>query len=142
MAHDPTFDTALEAVFEEHAPRFSGDLRNLLHQFFLEGIKEGRARTLQETAKLEQRLDELKAAADPYILMSAAADNSFETSEMTLDSIKAAVEKLDSIAPTRKSRPDPFKLVIESPLPEPPRREIMGRWFDEVTGWNSRKKTS
>jgi hypothetical protein len=149
MSDETRFEEALDAVFEEHASNFGPGLRKLLEQLFLEGVKEGRARTLLESAQLEQRLDELPPKGLLY-------DRFFEQieSELSLADILSAADKLGVKQPTKLNpvfvstpKLDDFSDRITASAryggfnAQHPRREMFGTWVEDPS-WTSPNQSS
>jgi hypothetical protein len=110
------FDEALEGVFEHRARDFSPQLRELLEELWLEGVREGRTRGRLETHRLERTLETLSSSqADsrpglerPGVVVSSQASSNgrtLEPGELTLEQITRAVAELSRSSNVRELEP-------------------------------------
>ncbi|KPL02563.1 MAG: hypothetical protein AMK75_02705 [Planctomycetes bacterium SM23_65] len=109
------------AVFEEHVPKFSEHLRQMLEQLYREGVKEGRAREREafNFDLLGSRKITGVNPAYPAVLTTTAA-------KWTVEKVKQLVKELDPEF---------------NPVSRQYRAELHGTWVDEVTPWSRPKES-
>lgn len=94
---DDAFDRDLEGIFEHRARDFGPQLRELLRELWLEGVRHGRHLERLEQPGLERRLAELareRPAPSNITTISRAGARELRPEELTLESITRAVAEL------------------------------------------------
>lgn len=153
------FDRDLEGIFEHRARDFSPQLRELLRELWLEGVRHGRDLERLDQPGLERRLAELareRPAAPEFsniTVTSSARTRELRPEELTLEMITRAAAELERELGVRQLEFPTFgfgrwleEVADADPSPWRPssdirsslenvqqlsRRELFGSWEDE-----------